>query len=88
MIRLVCSATLALILASAPIGAHAQTARSDHIEAATTAREAGDYDQAREILQLLLRNFPEDADLLRRLSMVEAGNGKITLALTYRFRPR
>lgn len=81
MIRLVCSATLAAVLASAPIDAHAQSARSDRIEGATAAGEAGDYDQAREIMQSLLRDSPEDADLLRRLAMLEAGDNNLDRAL-------
>ena len=81
MIRLLCSATLAAVLASAPFDAHAQSARSDRVEAAAAAREASDYDQAREILQSLLRDSPKDADLLRRLAMVEADDGNLDRAL-------
>lgn len=81
MIRLVCSAALALVLASAPTDAHAQSARSDRLEAAAAAREAGDYSQAREILQSLLCTSPEDVDLLRRLAMVEAGDGRLDRAM-------
>ena len=83
MIRSPRSLILALVLTSAPICAQAQSARSDGTDAAAAARDAGDYDQAREILQSLLREYPEDADLLRRLAMVEAGDENLDRAIQH-----
>ncbi len=59
----------------------AQSARTERIDAAATAQNAGEYSRAREILQLLLRDSPDDPDLLRRLAMVEAADGDLDGAM-------
>ena len=58
------------------------TARDLQVQAAAEARTAGDYAQARRILSGLLDPMPDDPDLLRRLAMVEAGDGNLAEALS------
>ncbi len=57
------------------------TEYSAQVEAAAAARSAGEYDKAREILQSLLALSPDNVDLLRRLAMVEAADGKLDVAM-------
>ncbi|HCJ22888.1 MAG TPA: hypothetical protein DHV64_15430, partial [Erythrobacter sp.] len=55
--------------------------RSEQVEAAEAARSASDFAEARRLLRSLLAEAPDDADLLRRLAMTEAGDGNLDEAL-------
>tara|TARA_B100001179_G_scaffold222695_1_gene199383 strand:- start:1291 stop:2424 length:1134 start_codon:yes stop_codon:yes gene_type:complete len=54
--------------------------RAELLEQAADARDHGDFDRARQILLPLVAAAPDDADLLRRLAMVEAGDGRLDQA--------
>lgn len=54
--------------------------RASRIDAADDARAAGEFDSARQILLNLLTVSPRDPDLLRRLAMVEAAEGRLDAA--------
>ena len=73
----------ALALTAAPLAAAQDTVptRASQVEAATHARSVGKLERARDILQGLLTASPQDADLLRRLAMVEADDGRLHAAL-------
>lgn len=73
----------ALLVTAAPLPAIAQeaaAARAAQLDAASEARAAGDFGEARGILLAMLAATPEDPDLLRRLAMVEAGAGNLAEA--------
>lgn len=74
-----------IALSGAPLAAQeAQgnlATRAQQIEVAAEARADGDYDRARQILVALLATSPDDPDLLRRLAMVEGGDGRMNVAL-------
>ena len=55
--------------------------RSERVEAAEAARSASNFAEARRLLRSLLAEAPDDADLLRRLAMTEAGDGNLDEAL-------
>lgn len=71
----------AVALASAPVAAQAQQARAERTDAATAAQAAGAFGEARQILRSLLRESPDDPDILRRLAMVDAADGDLDTAM-------
>ncbi|MBB3033604.1 YaiO family outer membrane beta-barrel protein [Alteriqipengyuania lutimaris] len=75
--------TFALILGilSMPLAAQEpDTPRAQRLDTAAQAYAGGDFERAREILLPLLAASPDDPDLLRRLAMVEAGDGRLDRA--------
>lgn len=72
----------ALALTAAPLAAAQDAAptRAMQVEAAAQARADGEPGRARAILQGLLATSPQDPDLLRRLAMVEADDGRLEVA--------
>ena len=78
MIRRAVLACLALVAMTAPAFAQDGAApREAQLETIEQARIAGDYAQAREGLERLLAQSPDDADLLRRLASVSAAQGRL-----------
>lgn len=73
----------AFILTSSPLaaGEDTESKRTISVGAAEDARAAGNFDLARTILRKLLVERPDDADLLRRLAMVEAYDGDLDSAI-------
>lgn len=75
----------ALLLTAAPLAAAQEaptvSTRAMQVEAASQARAAGDIARARDILETLLAASPQDPDLLRRLAMIEADDGRLDTAL-------
>lgn len=67
------------ILAALALPVSAQT-RADEREAVQDAYVAGDFARAEELLAGLLKNSPDDPDLLRRLAAVQAAKGDVELA--------
>ena len=78
LITLGCIASLAIqvpAIAQAPA-----VTRETQLETAERARAAGDFAQARETLESLLAQNPDDPDLLRRLAAVSAAQGDLERA--------
>lgn len=69
-------------LVSAPLAAQEPVVtRTEKLDIAAEARAEGDFDRARQILLPMIAAFPDDPDLLRRLAMIEAGAGRLDLAM-------
>lgn len=69
-----------LALLAAPLLANEPAALPDR-EVAHEAYVSGEYEQSRQILEVLLDASPDDPDLLRRMAMVEAAAGDRSSAL-------
>lgn len=67
-------------LAALAVPAHAQQDAIADRETAQAAYANGDFDQAKAILGHLLRERPDDPDLLRRMAAVEAAMGDLAAA--------
>ncbi len=75
-------APLLTFLACSPLAAQESgNLPSNSLEMAAEARAEGDFLRARQILLSMLAVTPDDPDLLRRLAMVEAGAGRLDLAM-------
>lgn len=71
---------LAALTCAPAVAQDATSGRAAQLEAADEARQAGEFDEARRILLALLSAAPDDPDLLRRIAMVEAGDGNFDAA--------
>lgn len=70
------------LLACSPLAAQEPgDLRSGRLEMAAEARAEGDFQRAQQILLSLLAETPDDADLLRRLAMLEADAGRLDQAM-------
>ncbi len=70
-----------LAMTCAPVAAQEiEPARAEQVAEAEFSQAAGNFDRARQILESLLEVSPDDPDLMRRLAMVEAGDGRLEAA--------
>ncbi|WP_370178066.1 YaiO family outer membrane beta-barrel protein [Alteriqipengyuania sp.] len=73
---------MAIALVGAPASAQqTPAARAGQLDLVAEAQAENDFERARQILLPMIAASPQDPDLLRRLAVIEAGAGRLDLAL-------